>query len=46
MSEPELVELFVVIDPTLRAAIKAVYKMRCPERIQSTEMCSLGERFL
>lgn len=26
MSEPELVELFVVIDPTLRAAIKAVYK--------------------
>lgn len=26
MSEPELVELFGVIAPTLRAAIKAVYK--------------------
>ena len=27
MSEPELVELFGVIVPTLRAAIKAVYKI-------------------
>lgn len=26
MSEPELVELFGVIAPTLRASIKAVYK--------------------
>ena len=26
MSEPELVELFGIIAPTLRAAIKAVYK--------------------
>ncbi len=36
MSEMELVELFGVLAPTLRAAIKAIYKseMLCPAAIQ------------
>ena len=36
MSEMELVELFGVIAPTLRAAIRAIYKseMLCPAAIQ------------
>ena len=44
MSEPELVELFGVIVPTLRAAIRAVYKKRRTERIRGTEVCPAGER--
>ncbi len=41
MSEMELVELFVVIAPTLRAAIKAIYKsgMLSPS---STQLCKLA----
>ena len=41
MSEMELVELFGVIAPTLRAAIKAIYKsgMVCPV---STQRCDLA----
>ena len=41
MSEIELVELFGVIAPTLRAAIKAIYKSRtlCPV---STQHCDLA----
>ena len=41
MSEMELVELFGVISPTLRAAIKAIYKsgMLCPV---STQRCDLA----
>ena len=41
MSEMELVELFGVIVPTLRAAIKAIYKsgMVCPV---STQRCNLA----
>ena len=41
MSEMELVELFGVIAPTLRAAIKAIYKSGtyCPV---STERCDLA----
>ena len=40
MSEMELVELFGVIAPTLRATIKAIYKseMLCPV---STKRCDL-----
>ena len=38
MSEPELVELFGVIAPTLRAAIRAVYKKRRVKRIQGTKV--------
>ena len=40
MAEMELVELFGVIAPTLRAAIKALYKSRtlCPV---STQRCDL-----
>ena len=41
MSEMELVELFGVLAPTLRAAIKAIYKseMLCPV---STQRCDLA----
>ena len=41
MSEMELVELFEVIAPTLRAAIRAIYKsgMLCPV---STQRCDLA----
>ncbi len=41
MSEMELVKLFGVIAPTLRAAIKAIYKsgMLCPV---STQRCDLA----
>ena len=41
MSEMELVELFGVIAPTLRAAIKAIYKSEtlCPV---STQRCDLA----
>ena len=41
MYEMELVELFGVISPTLRAAIKAIYKsgMLCPV---STQRCDLA----
>ena len=41
MSEMELVELFGVITPTLRAAIKAIYKdeMLCPT---ATQQCDLA----
>ena len=41
MSEMELVELFGVISPTLRAAIKAIYKSGtlCPV---STQRCNLA----
>ena len=41
MSEMELVELFGVIAPTLRAAIKAIYKNRvlCPA---TTQRCDLA----
>ena len=41
MSEMELVELFGVISPTLRAAIRAIYKseMLCPV---STQRCDLA----
>ena len=41
MSEMELVELFGVIAPTLRVAIKAIYKSRtlCPV---STQRCDLA----
>ena len=41
MSEIELVELFGVIAPTLRAAIKAIYKSEtlCPV---STQRCDLA----
>ena len=41
MSEMELVELFGVISPTLRAAIKAIYKSGtlCPV---STQRCDLA----
>ena len=41
MSEMELMELFGVIAPTLRAAIKAIYKseMLCPV---STQRCDLA----
>lgn len=41
MSEMELVKLFGVIAPTLRAAIKAIYKsgMLCPS---STQLCKLA----
>ena len=41
MSEMELVELFGVISPTLRAAIRAIYKSRvlCPV---TTQRCDLA----
>lgn len=41
MSEMELVELFMVIAPTLRAAIKAIYKSGalCPT---TTQRCDLA----
>ena len=41
MSEMELVELFGVLAPTLRAAIKAIYKseMLCPA---ATQRCDLA----
>lgn len=41
MSEMELVELFGVVAPTLRAAIRAIYKsgMLCPV---STQRCDLA----
>lgn len=41
MNEPELVELFGVIAPTLRSVIKAIYKsgMLCPV---STQRCDLA----
>ena len=41
MSEMELVELFGVLPPTLRAAIKAIYKseMLCPA---ATQRCDLA----
>ena len=41
MSEMELVELFGVLPPTLRAAIKAIYKseMLCPV---STQRCNVA----
>ena len=41
MSEMELVELFGVVAPTLRAAIKAIYKseMLCPA---ATQRCDLA----
>ena len=40
MSEMELVELFGVIAPTLRAAIKAIYKseMLCPAATQGCDL--------
>ena len=40
MSEIELVELFGVIAPTLRAAIKAIYKsgLVCPVSIQRCDL--------
>ena len=40
MSEMELVELFVVIAPTLRTAIKAIYKSRalCPTTTQRCDV--------
>ena len=40
MSEMELVELFGVLAPTLRAAIKAIYKseMLCPAATQRTDL--------
>ena len=41
MSEPELVELFGVIAPTLRSAIRNIYNSK---RIRGTEVCSAGER--
>ena len=42
MSEMELVELFGVIAPTLRAAIKAIYKsgMLCPATTQRCEFAT------
>ena len=40
MSEPELVELFGVIAPTLRSAIRNIYN----SGIRGTEVCSAGER--
>ena len=40
ISEMELVELFGVVVPTLRAAIKAIYKsgMLCPVSIQHCDL--------
>ena len=40
MSEMELVELFGVLAPTLRATIKAIYKseMLCPAATQRTDL--------
>lgn len=43
MSEPELVELFGVIAPTLRSAIRNIYNSGAL-RIRGTEVCSAGER--
>lgn len=43
MSEPELVELFGVIAPTLRSAIRNIYNSGA-KRIRGTEVCSAGER--
>ena len=42
MSEMELVELFGVIAPTLRAAIRAIYKsgMLCPVSIQRCDLAT------
>lgn len=42
MSEMELVELFGVIAPTLRAAIKAIYKSRtlCPATTQRCDVAT------
>ncbi len=42
MSEPELVKLFGVIAPTLRASIRAVYKSGGLERIRGTEIYPIG----
>ena len=41
MSEMELVELFGVIAPTLRTAIRAIYKsgMLCPVSTQQCDLC-------
>lgn len=44
MSEPELVELFGVIAPTLRSAIRNIYNSGALKRIRGTEVCSAGER--
>ena len=45
MSEPELVELFGVIAPTLRAAIKAVYKSGVLEEYEAQEYVRLENGF-
>ena len=44
MDEPELVKLFGVIAPTLRAAVRAVYKAASypPTRQNGTSTCPMG----
>lgn len=43
MSEPELVELFGVIAPTLRSAIRNIYNSGALKEYE-VEVCSAGER--
>lgn len=45
MSEPELVELFGVIAPTLRAAIRAVYKSSVQEEYEAQRYVRLENGF-
>ena len=45
MSEPELVELFGVIAPTLRAAIRAVYKSNVLKEYEVQKYIRLGNGY-
>lgn len=45
MSEPELVELFGVIAPTLRAAVRAVYKSGVLKEYEVQKYIRLGNRY-
>lgn len=45
MSEPELVELFGIIAPTLRAAIRAVYKIGVLKEYEAQKYVRLGNGY-
>ena len=45
MNEPELVELFGVIAPTLRAAIRAVYKIGVLKEYEAQKYVRLGNGY-
>ncbi len=45
MSEPELVELFGIVAPTLRAAVRAVYKCGVLKEYEAQKFVRLGNGF-